>query len=168
MGLPFMTSDQRKKKEEDDWCREHIPNWCKGIPIIDMNGHVIKNANNNVDDNMIPYINEDGGKQLYKVGRNLRQGGPQPRSQPLPQGRGSSGHIRTRRGIKLGLASPDILQQFAKKNCIDYLIAACLYIFFAFNTPFKVCTFFRQRLIFQIHFIFFDWGGVRTQSLCST
>jgi hypothetical protein len=67
MGLPFMTSDQRKKKEEEDWCREHIPNWCKGTQIIDTNGHVTKNANDDVDDNMIPYINEDDGKQLDKV-----------------------------------------------------------------------------------------------------
>jgi hypothetical protein len=67
MGLPFMTSDQRKKKEEEDWCREHVPNWFKGRQIIDTNGHVIKNANTNVDDNKILYINEDDGKQLYNV-----------------------------------------------------------------------------------------------------
>jgi hypothetical protein len=65
MGLPFMTSVQRNKKEEEDWCREHIPNWCKGI--METNGHIIKNANNDVDVNMIPYINEDDRKQLYKV-----------------------------------------------------------------------------------------------------
>jgi hypothetical protein len=67
MGLLFMTSAQRSKKEEEDWCRKHIPNWCKGRQIIDTSGHIIKNANDDVDDNMIPYINEDDGKQLYKV-----------------------------------------------------------------------------------------------------
>jgi uncharacterized protein YnzC (UPF0291/DUF896 family) len=66
MGLPSTSADWNKK-ENEDWCRKHISNWCKGIQIIDTKGHIIKNANNNVDDNMIPYINKDDGKQLYKV-----------------------------------------------------------------------------------------------------
>jgi hypothetical protein len=37
MGLPFMTSAQLSKKKEEDWCRDHIPDWCKGRQIIDTN-----------------------------------------------------------------------------------------------------------------------------------
>jgi hypothetical protein len=41
-------------------------NWCRGREIIDAKGQIIKNANDdNVDDDMIPYINEDDGKQPY-------------------------------------------------------------------------------------------------------
>jgi hypothetical protein len=45
---------------------------------------------------------------------------------------------------------------------VQRLPVACLYILCAYNTSFSACTFFRQRLIFQIHFSFFDWGGVCT------
>jgi hypothetical protein len=66
MGI-LSTSADRNKKDSEEWCRKNVPDWCRGRQIIDPNGHVIKHANDDVDDNMIPYINEDGGKQLYKV-----------------------------------------------------------------------------------------------------
>jgi hypothetical protein len=138
MGLSSKSADWNKK-ESDKWCRKNNPDWCRGRQIIDTNGHVIKKANNNVDNNMIPYINEDDGKQLarslkgHEVGRNPRQGGPRPCPQPPPQHRGSSSRIRTHRGIKLGLASPDLSQRFAK--LFLHLLFHCS-ILFAYNTPF--------------------------------
>jgi hypothetical protein len=75
MGLPSTSADWNKK-DLDEWCRKHVPNyhsgkkikhvpdWHSGKKIIDANGHHLVTTASNKDDNMTSYANEDG-KQLY-------------------------------------------------------------------------------------------------------
>jgi hypothetical protein len=55
MGLSS-TSAEWKKKDSDEWCRKHVPNWHSGRKII----NVV-----NDDDKMDSYYEE--GKKLYSV-----------------------------------------------------------------------------------------------------
>jgi hypothetical protein len=65
MGLPS-TSAEWNKKDSDEWCRKHVPNWHSGRKIIDANGqHLVTKASND-DDKMVSYSNKEG-KQLYRV-----------------------------------------------------------------------------------------------------
>jgi hypothetical protein len=57
MGLPS-TSAEWNKKDSDEWCRKHVPNWHSGRKIID----VVSD-----DDKMDSYYEEV--KKLYKVPR---------------------------------------------------------------------------------------------------
>jgi hypothetical protein len=65
MSLPSTSADWNKK-DSDEWCRKHVPDWHSGKKIIDANGcHLVTTASND-DDKMTSYANEDG-KQLYRV-----------------------------------------------------------------------------------------------------
>jgi hypothetical protein len=55
MGLPS-TSAEWNKKDSDEWCRKHVPNWHLGRKIIDVV---------NDEDKMDSYYEE--GKKLYRV-----------------------------------------------------------------------------------------------------
>jgi hypothetical protein len=77
MGLPSTSADCNKKDSEE-WCRKHIPNyhsgkkikhvpdWHSGKKIINANGHHLVTTASNDDNKMTSYANDDG-KQLYRV-----------------------------------------------------------------------------------------------------
>jgi hypothetical protein len=106
-----------------------------GEMIIDASSHhLITKGNNDVDENMKSHINKDDGKQLYKVPQRQMKSDETYAREDLDLARslrrGSSGCIRTRRGIKLGPASPDLSQRF--HNFFLHLLFHCRMLVYTF------------------------------------
>jgi hypothetical protein len=65
MGLPSRSAEWNKK-DSDELCRKHVPNWHLRRKVIGANGQHLDTKASNDDDKMVSYSNKEG-KQMYRV-----------------------------------------------------------------------------------------------------